>query len=476
MSEFDFLKEFGKNLDREQPHDYSDADWKSIESSLDAQDLAQKRDHGFMAWGLPLAVLVGFLLLGGALWKSNQKTALLQEDLLRLQAVIALKSTTITTKVTSIDSIITVMKYDTIYRTIVMTREIRDKKILSSNTSVVNQTNVSNNFLEKMENEVVFHEKTPINEEKEVKNANLAIKEPANNIAFEEHKANAEKNEMTPNQTTFWPVNQQNNENKNNYETPKAVSNRSNLVKNISIAMLPIRPLKPIKYNQIVKIHDLGLVMQVEPLKHRQEDLIKRIKPAKNAEIGLRTGAIFPYNENAKSHPGLNIGINSGFKLGKHLRLIVGADVGQVDFSLHTNDLTQIPIPIPSPPTPDDVLKSVQVEQPILDFSLGLRYDFRLNKTIRPYFSTTWLIQSTFEQGLKYEYFNPITEDESSIRRSGNDHYSYANGLQIGSGLDWHFRKHWSLGIEGVFQKQFSKEMPLLEQRFTLRTGVKYHF
>jgi Outer membrane protein beta-barrel domain len=478
MSEFDFLKEFGKDMDREQPHNFGDADWKGIESRLDSQDIVQSRRRRFAIWSLPLASLAGFILLGVALWQSNQKTDLLQANLEQLQASITLKNTS-TTSITTIDSIISVVKYDTIYRTVFVTREVNKNTIVSSNSGLENQIIIENSFLRKKENETGFKQITPQRKDKIGENANLVPTENLTNLILETKNTTLGTQGVLENQTTNWLENQtvvENTEDRNSLMTSKLASNNDLLNKNRSIEILPIRPIKAIEVKKNQPLPDLSLVLQIEPIHNYKEELIEKIKPEKKLEIGLRTGLLFPYNEHVKSQSGYNAGINAGFKLWKHLHLTAGADLGQVEFTVRANDISRTQIPTLLPPTPNDVLKSVQIKHPLVDFSLGLRYSFRDNKPLKPYFSAAWLTQNSFEQNLKYEFYNAVIDDERFIKKHINDRNSFSNGFQIGFGADWRLRKHWLLGIEGVYQKQFSRGISLLEQRLNVRTGVKYSF
>ena len=124
MSDFDFLKEFAKNLDRERLYEPDDADWEKLAVALDAQAQAKRRRHLLFAWALPLAASVAFILLGTLLWQTSSKTAKMQAEIVRLQKELGMKNG-VTLADTTVHHVVTI-QFDTIYRTVVFHRPGRN--------------------------------------------------------------------------------------------------------------------------------------------------------------------------------------------------------------------------------------------------------------------------------------------------------------------------------------------------------------
>ncbi len=203
--------------------------------------------------------------------------------------------------------------------------------------------------------------------------------------------------------------------------------------------------------------------------------MIRRLRP-QNAMVSITGGMLFSQTRGVEYHNNYSLGLMGQLAFGRHLRLLAGAEHSSANFRAHGSGLPDFRVPPPTPPTPNDDLKVVELRQPIWDFLFGLRYVFTPEKRLHPYVSAGWLGQFVQEQTLRYEFLNGLTEAETYVIVPRNNDYFNANGLQLGIGLEWAFTKRLSLGLEGLYRRQASTLVPLLVERWGLKTGLGYRF
>jgi hypothetical protein len=479
MSDFDFLKEFGKNLDKEQPHDFADADWTDMDSRLDAQSSAEKKRQHWRTWTLPLAAALGFLTMSYALWENMLQSAKMHTEIEQLKVTLEAKNSTILQRDTVVQTV-NIVKYDTVYRTVVLTREIRETKqsssiYLNENTSKITPNkeqktafNSNEYALINPQNETLKTEKNSqisqvLNISKDAETSNL-LTEKADLVQ------NNDKNDLLTQEKENITALQ--NEALTKSEWGEKSKKAQYKLLGLNAIKVPIQAIVSIEKKDLP---DVNVLTQNTPFMATKSSIVRKFRPH-DFVLGIHQGQLVPTKENNEFLSSDNQGLNLELKLNKRLHLLAGIDFSEVDFEVKSNDFDQFQIPIISPPAANYVLNQVQIKQPILDYSLGLRYDIFNIKKLKPYISLAYVGEQSFEKSLSYNFTNTINGDKKTIKKRNNNNEDFTSGLKFGVGTDWFVFKRWSLGVEGYYQKQFSQQSSFLKERVGVNGGIKYHF
>jgi hypothetical protein len=479
MSDFDFLKEFGKNLDKEQPYNFAEADWNDMDNRLNAQALAEKKRNYWKTWALPLAVSLGFLTMGYALWENMLQSAKMQSEIQQLKVNLEAKNSTISQRDTLVQRV-NIVRYDTVYRTIVLTREIREKK--QSSTLFLNQNQFESN--KEINQNLAFNsiEIAP----KTTGNISLKIGEISENVQSLNDLKEVDNSILTTKKIDLVQNNEKkevlipkkevlissNNANEIFILSERKVARKSTQLFNISALKTPIKPIKSIT-NQELPVGNI--LLKPMPMIAYKTGIIRKFHPH-NFTLGIHQGGVVFDKENQDTHASYTKGASLEMALTKRLHLIGSIDFVKIDFEVRANDLNQFQIPVVQPPAPNYAFNQVQVKQPILDYSLGLRYDIFKRKKMCPYFSLAYIGEQTFERSLMYDFIHFTNGDKETIRKRSSAHDDFTSGVKVAVGVDWFVFKRWSLGFNGYVQKQFSNQNSFLGERVGINVGVKYHF
>ncbi|MDX2281560.1 MAG: hypothetical protein NW218_18375 [Saprospiraceae bacterium] len=479
MSDFDFLKEFAKNLDRERLHEPADADWEKLAASLDAQAQAKRRRHLMFAWALPLAASVAFILLGTLLWQTSSQADKMQAEIVRLQKELGMKNG-VNLADTTVHHVVKI-QFDTIYRTVVFQTSLAYSK--QSNFHPNNFGQGADSIFQKDQNRQLV---------------NINQKGTESNITFQNESKDTSQSAKPGVETILQKINGivtsrpiDAVDSFSNIRTTPAdltkIQERSitpdqspfedRVPQKMDLSMLPfndILPPKSLRKRSLPSGFDM-VVMVPAPAPPRVP-LIRRLRPH-DTGIGFTGGMVFPQTKDATPRNSYTLGLSGQMAFGNHLRLLAGAEHGWTNFKVNSSvlDNSNIPPP-PTPPTPNDELDYVQVDQPLWDFSMGLRYIFAPEKRLRPFIGAAWMGEQTQEQTLRYNFKNQVTKEETITLVPRNDARFNANGLQIGMGAEWTFTKRLSLGLEGMYQRQYGASVPLLAERWGMKAGVSYRF
>lgn len=469
MSDFDFLKEFGKDLDRERPHEPADKDWEKLAASLDTQDRGKRRRRLILLWAFPVAASVMMAVMGAMLWRTSAQADRLQTEVTRLQMERDVKDEVVLAD--TLMQTVTVIRYDTIYRTVVVKSSIaEDKSVFVFNRSDKEFHATSRKSESQLSRTKELHQDSL--EEKNAlarstRNENPVNRQKANSIVPVE-EIHAQMDSLASHNTKYAPV------------ADISVRDRiagDSIMENKDLLPLPSKIIttpKSLQKRRLPDVFNMAIAIPAPTLP--RPSLIRHFQPHQFM-VGLTGGMLFPQTEHATPRNNYTLGINGQVVFGSHLRLFAGLERGWTNFKIEGDALDNFHIPLPPPPpSPDDILNYAEVKQPLWDFSLGLRYVFLPEKRLRPFVSAAWLAEHTQEQTLKYEFLNLITEEESYTLVPHNNAEFNHGGLQFGAGIEWAFTGRWMLGLEGIYQRQYETSVPLLAERWGMKLGVTRTF
>lgn len=480
MSDFDFLKKFAKDFDKERFLEYAEEEWEKIATSLDALTRKKQRRRLLSLWALPLAASMVFTLLGYLLWQTGSRADKMQAEIVCLQKQLVLKNGVILSD-TTVHHVVTI-QFDTIYRTVVFQTSSaysRQSNFFPNNLGIsedfiyqksqnnqpvnINQKEHKGNYpFQNMSNDTAFPENTGNESFTNKKNDDLVLARPTiamdNFTNIRKSPAHLERNPEPSTKLDQYSVEE---------KAPQKMDLSMLLLKGI---LLPEDRIKKHLNNGLDKavIARVTLPPRV-PLIHR-----KRLH---DAMIGFTGGILFPNTRYALPLSSYSFGLNGQMAYVNYIRVTAGIEFDQTNFKVSSSalDNSYIPPP-PSPPTPDDDFNFVEVGQPLWDFSLGLRYLFLPDKKLHPFIEAAWVGELTLEQKLKYEFLNRLTKEENYTVVPRNDPWFNAAGLQFELGTEWVFNKRFSFGLGGLYHRQFNTSVPLLSERWGIKVGLNCSF
>ncbi len=477
MNDNDFLKEFGKNIGREQRHEASDADWEKLAFSLDAQAGSNRRRRQMLAWVFPLVATSAFALLGAMLWQTRSESDAMQVEIAQLRAAVADQKSG--SRVDTTLRHISVIRYDTIYRTVVLrtllpgeaapavdsksiapiavdiSQKIKDQDFIGSRHEAVSGNDPHADALPTTQPEASGHAANL--PQTEVSQPEAATKKGTDQL-LNMPTSPVDEAKTQPDAAAL-------------DQSPKPSISHPDGLYHLPLKSLP--PLRSYLKQRLPNSSDLTVVLPASA--PAPVPMIRRLRP-RNVMVGITSGLLFPQTKGVEYHNNYTLGLTGQVALGRYLLLVVGAEYGEANYKVSGFASNEFKIPPLMRPTPNDALDHVELKQPLLDFSLGLRHVFLPHKRLHPFVGAAWTMEQVQEERLRYEFRNQLTEEATYVLVQRNGSRFNANGLQIGSGLEWAFAKRLSFRIEGMYQWQHAKSVPLLPERWGLRSGLGYRF
>ena len=476
MNDFDFLKQFAQNLDREEVHEPTESDWNKVVEALSVRDQRKRRRRALLAWAFPVAASTVFVILGTMLMQSRSYADSMQSEIVQLQKEINLWKTT--SQVDTFVQHVTLIQHDTIYRTVLIT-QASDLKFnpensagglmtVDRNTAYPNGQ-VSQQIKSENNNSLLNSTQTP-NTRNGFGTVDSSTTTPVIDVVQHESLINNRDGSMEIGIVGVEDSinNQPGENNAANSKTENRLGNLSNLP-GISIPTLKSQFTK-----RLPDGFDLAVGLPApEP---QRPTLIHRLKP-RNAMVDVTGGVLIPRSKDGVPGNNFIFGVNGKMAFGSHLRLVAGFEYGWINFKVKGSELEQNDIPEIAPPSSDDELKYVLLKQPVRDVSIGLNYVFIPEKRLHPYIGMSWVGEQTLEQTLNYEFQNTTNGEESNVYvpRSNNVYFN-TNGLKIGLGLEWTFAKQFSMGLEGSYLRRNPPTVPLLSERYGIKASLAYSF
>jgi hypothetical protein len=480
MNDFDFLKQFAQNLDREELHEPTESDWEKLAGALSAHERGKRRRRLILAWAFPMAASTLFIILGSMLMQSRFRVDRMQTEIVRLQTEISMgKNISLTD---TFVQHLSVVHYDTIYRTVLLQNFITQASDLIYHPA--NSIGGMNPIGQNMQNrDVTLNQQQKTENNPLVQNITRAIDTGTTFTAIDRYISIPQANTV---QSAAMVKNGESN-------AQDRYAGQADSIKN-QIGVNDSGSEGSIKWmNSLPALSNKSIVLPKSQLTKRLPDgfemtvglpapapprvpMIRRLKPH-NLMAGVNAGMLFPQTQDAEPSNSYIYGVDGQMAFGRNIRMIAGFNYGWSNFKVGSSALDNSGIPPLTPPTPNDILDFVLVKQPLRDFSIGINYVLFPDKRLRPYISVSWVAEQTLEQTLKYEFKNQMTEEETYVLvPSNNNTHFNLNGLKTGAGLEWAFAKQFSLGLEGFYQLQNASALPLLSERWGLRTGLAYSF
>lgn len=456
MSEFDFDKEFAGDLGKERLFQPTDTGWDKVAAALYTLETRKRRRRGILLWVVPLAASAAFAFLGIALLRAHTRVGAMQIEIAQLKSQVTEKD-----NVALADTIVrhfSVIQYDTVYRSMVVMSRPGDPGAYRNAISMADnpvlptsEIRPAGSFQDE-KNKIDIQTTQGFDSESQ-----LQIPAAGSMGAMQTDLSDIPFGAGTSTVKTMYPG-------------TDSVAGGNDFA---SIQPLPSIQPENLQNKEKFRLPDMGLLLIPAPSESRHDKLIRRFRPH-DAAIGILGGFAFPRTQSAKPLNTYLAGISGELAFGRHIRIHSSAEYIPTQFRVTPAGQADLNIPPVTPPTPNDVLSYVQIQQPLWDFSLGLRYVFIPEKRLHPFTSVAWVGEKTLEQTLQYEFKNQVTEEEIFIRVPRAESRFNAKGLRLGLGAEWALANRLSFRFEGTYQRQFSTAAPLLAECWGIKAGVAY--
>jgi hypothetical protein len=489
MDELNFDKIFKQKMAEERDFPYSDEKWDKMEKQID-NFKAQKRQIRFMwALSLPFLGLLGLLFFMTKQLNQTQSSLhdLMQEvQLLRSEKPIEPTPSVQTSRNDTVYHHIIVKRYDTVFQTVVQ-RTLSERSTNSNNVETIilnNKKAEHETFVQKpttllvqpksitssikvedkTQNKIVFGEnKVPIFE-KTTKNQlfvplDISIKDTAKVIVPIGLKDNNIEKQDTA--LTISPLDAHSviTTERGNISEKESIKTSISIVPqgNISEKWDTTLTAPSLDAHSIVtRGRDSISNKKIEEATDKTAEMHKPIlKPIKLSgyEIGLSSGVAFIGNNDILRQMGYTLGARGTIGLGQRLKIV--GDAQYLALSYDLDKLTgQHDIPTVSPPTPDDELKEIKVEQPTLHFALGLQYDLTRSR-LRPFVGVGAVGELKLEESFNFQFKNRLTKEDIFVRTRRDENAFNMPYLRFNTGVAYPIFKKLKVHLEGNYDIPF---------------------
>lgn len=442
MNDENFDRIFGDKLKAGKDFPFTEAKWQKMEGRLDSYLSERRHKRRWVLILLPLLALVGLVGKGGWVLHEAQrniqdltaevKALRLEKQTLNFDPSVS-KTNAAPKSITKTDTMyrrIVVKRYDTVFQTIVVRRELKpestinDKAKGGENVSAL-PTLVKNTSVNSINND-----------SKTTRNALLTEKD---NI----------KEGLKP---TSADLAQINNEKKSDVAA--------------KVDSLSIKKENPIETAETtLKIKDDLEKKKVLPI-------IKPIRSPKY-EIGVSSGLVVLDGQNVLQQKAYSVGGRGGILLNKHLKIVAEAQYLTLNYEIdkisESND-----VPTISSPAKNYVLKQVSVEQPYWHYALGLEYALG-NKRLKPFVGLSVFGQTKLEEKFEYQFESLRKRSDVFIYKDRNEDAFITPFLRLRTGAEYPIYRKIKAQAESSYDIKV-RDAPQFQKLWQLKGAVLYRF
>lgn len=458
MNQFDFLKEFGAKLDQTRDFEPTQEEWNKINIQLDRIDknkFLRNRLSFLSTYGIFILSILGLIFY---CYKLNKNLRELKTSITKLELVnkgFSLNSNIV--KNTEFQKS-TILHFDTIYKTVFINRNINTKF-----TNSIEEYNKNNNF-----------SPNPTS----MGNTKVKFITKSNNI-----------NIINPN--TLSRSNNKNNlliENSDNSATSLKIEKKNNksfifhnILKHDSIPDYVNHLNEYISINSYEDLkNDNNFKSKLQALSKNIDNYIfkvqSRIIPQKlnfrKVDLGLFAEVQLPLSSSVKLENSFNLGLNIYYNINDKWSIHASGLFGRNDLKVIPNDLEKLNVPSINPPTLNDQLTTVDIQQYIMRIKSGLKSNIWTVNNFIFYASFDAVYELYPGQILKYEFHNKQTNENSFLQVPRDILFNNNLGFAGGIGLTYRCNKNWGLFSQFNYQQMLFDE-PLFKQSIEFHLGCK---
>lgn len=236
------------------------------------------------------------------------------------------------------------------------------------------------------------------------------------------------------------------------------------------IDLIPLKNIGILNFNKIPELNNIPIVF------HKKKTLRECLEPLRPKEfsMGISAGLAYPISNISSKPSGYAAGVQGKISFSPHFS--AWADFQYIHLTYHTDRMSDaIGIPVVTPPARDFTFSLVQVNQPTLQYGLGLRYHFDAQKWGQPYFGLGYGAVTSLPYEVSYEFKNgslgTVWEVSQIVKKQRTD-WGFLL-LQAGFEKQLSARYRWQLGADYRLKLSNSTQFYRL---LGIKTGVLLDF
>jgi hypothetical protein len=219
---------------------------------------------------------------------------------------------------------------------------------------------------------------------------------------------------------------------------------------------------------------DFPIVTKTNTRKISSLQNLKNMARPTGYRLGAFGGLVYGLDANKIHQTGVNSGIEAMLNFRNLINLFANCSYSKTFIEIEGIS-GNVGIPLVQPPSSDYELTKVNGSSPVVQYELGLNYEFPINKKIVPFLSLGYENAFYFPSSFTYTFENS-QGIELEIESDVNSEIKTANfGLiKIGFHYPVYKKIHWQL--QGGFHYNFNKNKDFMPSYSELKTGVFYQF
>ncbi len=221
--------------------------------------------------------------------------------------------------------------------------------------------------------------------------------------------------------------------------------------------------------------------IQLPPVRQIREDIVfpkrnkaflTRILPLRlyDFQVGIAGG--WAYWPGQYRSYGPMVGVRAAVGFSPHLRLWTETSYLNTHLQVSEFDET-IGIPAIAPPVDAFVFLKAEAPQPMLQYAIGLHYQFNLQSRLMPFAGIGYGLLKSLPYEIIYEFSNPVTGLEWQYEQQGEVQPLQPGFLLLQAGFDYPLGQHWYGQVQATHRTRWTKTSDRL---FGIQGGLQYRF
>ncbi len=259
---------------------------------------------------------------------------------------------------------------------------------------------------------------------------------------------------------------------------PKEMSDKTDNFKDTNLVFKDLAHINliPLKNIDILNSNKIPVFNTVPIVLTKKKTLKERLEPLrpKGYNVGISAGLAYPISDILNKPSGYAVGVQGEMSFSNHLS--AWADFQYMHLTYNTDRMSEaIGIPVVAPPARDFTFSLVQVNQPTLQYGLGLRYRFDAQKWGQPYFGLGYGAMTSLPYEVSYEFKNgglgTVWEVSQIVKKQKTDWGFLLLDAGFERQLSTHYR--WQLGANYRLKLSNAAQSYRL---LGIKTGILFDF
>ena len=195
----------------------------------------------------------------------------------------------------------------------------------------------------------------------------------------------------------------------------------------------------------------------------------------KGIKLGIDGGWASPRGKNISPNNSSVTGIEAAVLFSDNLQLWAAAHYATLHFESEVFDDSN-GIPVVTPPSDAFEFQQANVDQPTLQYSLGMQYNFNTQRKWRPFVGLGMAAVKILPYEVDYEFEIPDQEIKWENDREIAVDELKANFVLLKGGVSYQLRDHWNVQLQTFYRANWKKEGLQPPNLLGIQSGLSYTF